>query len=142
MHDYEPGCSCDYCQVMDSIISQYRREAKTDAFRRAYSGEDPFKPSQTGRFKVNHPPYEQKRKHTHPGRYQRFYNNAFDWFEWQYKPWPSAEWVTYYKVSNEMMTREVNRIGVKLASRKFHTAASQALSEERFHKIERIDAPA
>lgn len=107
--------------------------------------EDPFPPggTRTGRFRVNHPPYEQKRRQPrHPGKYQRIYNNAMDMFEWQYKPWPTSKWVTYYKVSAEMLHREVKAIGVKLASKKFHTAASHALSEERFYKVERVDTPA
>ena len=161
MHDYEPGCSCDYCRTMDKILKHYQSD-KREAFRRMYS-DDPFSTdeiktyfcqscqgyhregfvhTQTGRFKVNRPSYEQKRRSTHPGRYRRIYSNEFDWIEWQYKPWPEAEWVIYYKVSAEMIKREVATIGTKLAGKKFHTAASEALSKERYHKIERIDAPA
>lgn len=158
MNGHPENCYCEYCRTLRKI----------QMFRNAYGGaqgqyqymdeepwqpnthhrataEDPFPPggTRTGRFKVHHPPYTQQRREArHPGKYQRIYNNAMDMFEWQYKPWPTAEWVTYYKVSAEMLAREVRTIGVKLTSKKFHTAASRALSEERFYKVERVDSSA
>lgn len=148
MHDYTEGCACTYCKTMDQIIRQYRREDKVDAFRRMYGipttdpGPDPFEPPRSSRFRVQHPPYEQRRKQVITGAYRRLYDKAMDMFLWQYQPWIDGEWVTYYKLSAEMLHRDIKQMGQQLAAKKFHNAANDALSKERFYKVERVDTTA
>lgn len=170
--EHGDNCECEYCDQLRRIRDwKEEKERRFRKVYGGSTDNDPFPPqptvnkylcaacslyhpngyvcrafvkgSNTGRFKVHHPPYTQQRREArHPGKYQRIYNKAMDMFEWQYKPWPSAEWMTYYKVSAEMLAREVRTIGIKLTSKKFHTAASRALSEERFYKVERVDSSA
>lgn len=140
-HDYLCPCAaCNYERVVQEIKERYASSASgTYQFM-----DDPFPPqnTKTGRFKVHHPPYEQRSRTPRAviqGNYRRRYDPISDMIEWQYKPWAETEWRTYYKVSMEMLQRDVMTFNTKITATKFHTAASAALSKERFYKIERVD---
>ena len=150
-HGYLCSCQeCNYERIVKLIREKYRmasnNQEKYEAHRRAYEGEDPF-----GRFKVNEPKDKQEPRYTtyykhpdgnfyqnqpyNPGKYRRQHNKATNMIEFQYQPWPEAEWRTYFRVALETLV-------IKGADKQAVRNAAAALDLERFYKIERVDQTA
>lgn len=142
MNDHPYLCECSGCQYQRMLRIIREKYDLNDPFR---PPEDPFPPT-AGRFKVNHPPYEQKprdwRRHrpSKIGKFRRVKDQAFDTLNFQYQPWPSHEWVTYYSITMEQM----HRAGMtnQIAAVQWLMGADKAMQERRFYKIERIDEAA
>ena len=123
---------CDVCQAYH--LETYKHKEYT--FRNAYTG------TRTGRFNVSHPNTEQKSRTTHPGKYRRVYNQPMDMVEFQYQPWPDAEWHTYHTVAMETLNRNIGDLGGRWATTQTVMNATKALGEKRYYKLERVDKAA
>lgn len=158
MHPYLCSCrQCEYARIVKLMYDKYR--IKDSPY---LTDEDPFPSNdhKTGRFKVNNPNEKQKPRKEYttyykhpdgnfyqdkpydPRSYRRIFNPQMDMIEFQYKPWPEAEWSTYHRISSEVIHNTTEAAGIKWAAHQFHMNAARDLSKERFYKIERVDQTA
>lgn len=141
MGDHPYLCDCNHCEYERTLervraMQDKYREEKTQRFREAYSGEDPFPPrTSTGRFKTQAPYTQQKPRQLSQGKYRRYQDKALDVINFQYQPWPGHEWVTYFTVTFEQLTT----VNPHFAKQQYNRNADKALQEKRFYKIERVD---
>lgn len=57
---------------------------------------------------------------------------------WQYKPWPGADWVTYFAVNIEDMLDKTG-MAKSIFSAVYNQQAAKILAGRRFYKVERVD---
>lgn len=154
-HSFLCACSrCNYERVLRQVKERYDLQSEKINIE-FINGTDPFPPNSTKnkRFNYQGPRYQQeprkpkedwaRHRPSKIGKFRRIKDNAFDVINFQYQPWPTAEWETYYSITFEVIQRQEERgINQRLAAMDWILQADKSLRENRFYKVERVDSPA
>jgi len=136
MTDHPYLCDCYTCAMVrySKTMDEIKRRVAQENYTFLYG--KPPEPNPDGSYTFK---FKKKDEIIIDGEYRRFQDRAFDVTRWQYKPWPEADWKTYFTVTNEELQKRVKMFNSKVTAKDLHFKASRALAEERFYKVERIN---